>query len=157
MVSSVGWRDLPYVLAVQARSFWGLFGWMSVVPPSGSYVAVAVLLAGLVAVAASAFIRGGLASASPAERDALAILLCAVVVQEVFQLSAIGSFGESWMQGRYLFPVLPAGAVAASIVLQRSGGPRWAPRLAWGTSAYLVGLAGYALIAVIVPAYHAAR
>ena len=46
LVSSVGWRDLPSVLAVQARSFWGLFGWMSVVPPSGYYVAVAMLFVG---------------------------------------------------------------------------------------------------------------
>ncbi len=61
------------------------------------------------------------------------------------------------MQGRYLFPVLPAGAVAASTLLSGWCGPRWAHRLAWGTTVYPVGLASYALLAVIVPAYYGAR
>ena len=145
--------DLPGVLLTQFQSFWCWFGWMSVPTPTWFYLVVGVITAaGLFGVGRSAL--GYVEWVSRARvGDALVVLALAVVVHEVFQLRAALTFGVSWAQGRYLFPVLPAAAVLAAIGLSSLVPPSRQPLLTVGVSAALLSCTIYLVIAVVLPAY----
>ncbi len=150
---AIGLNALPTALLTQFQSFWGWFGWMSVPAPQWFYLLVGALT--LAAVVGLARAISGQAARRPSNRavDALLVLVLAVVVHEVFQLRAILTFGHSWMQGRYLFPILPAASVLAALGLSNLVSSRQLPLLAVGVATVLVLCTIYLLIAVVLPAY----
>jgi len=150
---ALGPSALPAALLTQFQSFWGWFGWMSVPAPQWFYVLVGTLtLAALVGLGRATF---GHAARPRSDRavDAVLVLALAVVVHEAFQLRAILTFGRSWMQGRYLFPIFPAASVLAALGLSNLVSSRRLPLLAAGVSTVLVLCTVYLLVAVVLPAY----
>jgi hypothetical protein len=149
---AIGLRDLPDAFFTQFRSFWGMFGWMNLPAPSWFYVMVAAFTAASVAGLAMRALRRSRGPLGPAE-GAVLLLALVVAVQEAFQLRGILIFGDYWTQGRYLFPVLPAGAVLSAIGLSTVVGPRGVPVVALATTVLLASNALYLLAEVILPAY----
>jgi hypothetical protein len=98
--------DLADFASTQLRSFWGVFGWMTVPAPRWYRAAVAALTgAAAVGLVRAAFCRAPIAL-TPPRRAGLVLLAAAVALQEAAQLAAIRTFDASWYQGRYLFPVI---------------------------------------------------
>jgi hypothetical protein len=125
--------DLPRMLLAQVRSFFGVFGWMTVPAPDW-------LLAGAAAVFALGAV-GALVGLAWGRDAALVLPLGFVAATEVTLLAVALDCNESCWQGRYLFPA--AGSLA---VVVAAGLTAWLPR----TARPLVALAG-AVAAVWVP------
>jgi hypothetical protein len=126
-------------------SFWGRFGWMSVVsPPWVAWLFDVVVITGLVTAAAAS------AKVSLALRRAMFPLwsICglAVVAFVRFNLST------SQPQGRLLYVALPALCVLAGFGLARLGGRHRAGVVAAVVSA-LAGVDAFCLLRVVLPAY----
>jgi 4-amino-4-deoxy-L-arabinose transferase-like glycosyltransferase len=152
-VDPVGWVDLADVLATQFRSFWGVFGWMTVPSPNWFYCLTLLITLGGCAAVANAVLRRRRLQLKPEQKHALLVLALAIVVQEAFQLCASQTFGRSWLQGRYLFPALPAAAVLISVSAATSVSAGVLRFVAVTTASLLGGSAIYMLREVIIPAY----
>jgi 4-amino-4-deoxy-L-arabinose transferase-like glycosyltransferase len=98
--------DFTRFLNTQFRSFWGVFGWMNVIPADWFYLLAALLvltgLAGLVLLV----VRGKWHRMHHNQRLDLALLAAAILAQQLYLFRAINTFNASWYQGRYLFPVV---------------------------------------------------
>jgi hypothetical protein len=126
---------------------------MSVPAPRWFHFIVAVLTAAAL-FGIGRFVLGRAAGAADDRiGDTLVVLAVAVVVHEVFQLRAALTFGISWAQGRYLFPVFPAAAVLAAIGLSSLVPPSCQRLLTVGVSAALLACTIFLAIAVVLPAY----
>lgn len=133
------------------QSWWGMFGWLSVSLPSWLYLALLAftLLSAALFLAWWLRERGGLA---PWQRAALTALA---------GLALITALGFVWYntkyvqhQGRYLFPALIPVALAMALGWRTAVG-RWTrvASVAWlALTLALLGLDGYALLRVIMPA-----
>jgi hypothetical protein len=152
-VEPLGCADLPEVIATQFRSFWGVFGWMTVPGPDWFHALALVITLGGLAAVATLLLPRARRSLEPGQKRALLILGIAIVSQEAFQLRAIEAFGRSWLQGRYLFPALPAAAVLVAVSAAATLPAGLLRALAVGTASLLGGSALYLLVGVIVPAY----
>jgi 4-amino-4-deoxy-L-arabinose transferase-like glycosyltransferase len=109
--------DLVEFVTTQFRSFWGVFGWMTVPAPRWFHAMLAASTAAAV-VGLGRVIAGRANLEIPRERRAALLLLgAAIAFQEAFLLAAIRTFDASWYQGRYLFPVVAPVAVFLAIGL----------------------------------------
>lgn len=154
LMSNMGWRDVPMAVAVQFRTFWGMFGWLNIPAPSWFYALVMGMASAGVGVVGYQVAAGRIETMTKQQQDSLVILVLAVVVQEILQLrAAIGEFGDSWLQGRYLFATYPAGAVVVATMVRHAAGPRIMRGVVAGMGLVLCGCAVYMAIAVIGPAY----
>jgi hypothetical protein len=150
-LGSVNLEDVPAIALTQFRSFWGVFGWMTVPAPGWFFVMAFAWSVASLAVVGMLFAERYRRRLEPSQRRALLLLGSAVFLQDGFQWFGIASFGQSWGQGRYLFAVFPAAAtvvgVAATTVL-----PERAQRAAAVVlSATLVPSTLFLLLAVIRP------
>lgn len=137
-------------LRTQFLSFWGVFGWMNIMPPTWfynfyRYFCGATLLGNLIGCASKRFRT----LATPL----LGLLIAAIVAQEAYLISIIQGANNTMWQGRYLFPT-----IAPLAILLAYGLTGWLPRKLAPLFAALVGLsfAGMALyvpLKVIQPAY----
>lgn len=126
--------DYPALFRTQYRSFWGVFGWMTVYAPPWFYQATAY--AGLLAV--SGWVVGILRKqALRYHRDGLLFLLLALVAHEGFLLAIAQRANESMWQGRYLFY-----AIAPIAVFLSGGWAGWFPQRARPILVGTIGLLG---------------
>lgn len=149
---ALSFQNLPDVLSTQFMSFWGWFGWLTVPAPRWFYLGMGGLTVVSLAGLAKLVVQR---SRSPLEGTtyALVLLAFAVVVQEVFQLRASATFGRSWAQGRYLFPILPSGALLSAVGLSTIIPRRCFPVATLAVAVLVACSAMYLLVAVILPAY----
>jgi 4-amino-4-deoxy-L-arabinose transferase-like glycosyltransferase len=149
-------QGLPEFFDVQFRSFWGVFGWMTVRAPAWYYTAIKGLLL-LAVVGWVVFVgKGGVRELAVRQRRALLLLAGVVVGQELFVLASITRFDASMYQGRYLFPAIAPLAVllATGVWALLQGLPAKGQRGAvLGLAAFLLAAAVYMVPGVISPAY----
>ncbi|MGC9398531.1 MAG: glycosyltransferase family 39 protein [Anaerolineae bacterium] len=108
---------LTDALRTTFRSFWGQFGWMGVVVDRRIYLAVGLLSALMLWGFVWHLINGKDDTPHPRHRDALILLGCATAF--TFALPFWYNLTFVQHQGRYLFPALPALALAAALGLHR--------------------------------------
>jgi 4-amino-4-deoxy-L-arabinose transferase-like glycosyltransferase len=151
----VGWADLRLLGRVQFRSFWGLFGWMTVPAPERVYSLYAAIcaIAGISLVIQSAIALRRRA-VSLDRLAAFGLLGFAGLTQQGYVLMLSQSHNQSVYQGRYLFPAIAPLALAAAVGLT---GPlptgRVAQRVTVSLSLSLLAVALYIPLGVIAPAY----
>ncbi len=144
-------QDLHTMLFTQLRTFWGEFGWLTVVAPGWFHDSIEVLLVISVVSLVSTMLRGDRHWLTDFQKRGLALLGLALFTQQGFQLVMAVQFDPSHYQGRYLFPAIAPVSLFIGLGLQQFVGRRrclLAP--------VLVGLAGCALFlcfGVIAPAY----
>ncbi len=147
------WSDLSDFVLTQVRSFWGVFGWMTV--PAPWWLALGglvVSLGGLLGLAR--FVgSGGWRALHPWPRTGLLWLAITVLVQEAFLVGVITRCNASCYQGRYLFPVIAPLAVLVSVGLLTLGSSRPGRLALVGLVGLLWTLAAITPFAVIAPAY----
>ena len=99
------------------RSGWAAFGWLEVQFSAPVYAALAVVSVGLVGGGLLALVRGRF----PVDRAVLAFLgLAALVLVAVLHWAEYRQFvdqQQSFLQGRYLLPLLPIGGVLTAAAL----------------------------------------
>jgi len=146
-------RDVATFFEVQWRSFWGLFGWMTVGPPNW-YYALFVVLSGLVIAGGVCVLAKKTYRLWPAHaRRGTLVLTGALLAQEGFLIASICKFDASWYQGRYLFPVIgPLGFLAGLGLLEFARVVRGERMLPWG-GLLMLSVALSVPVAVICPAY----
>ncbi|MGB3715694.1 MAG: glycosyltransferase family 39 protein [Candidatus Promineifilaceae bacterium] len=155
----LAWVDVRQFFDVQFRSFWGVFGWMTVAAPGWFYSFILLLIIASLAGYVLAFISGRWLNLHRRQRTALALLVGALLAQEAYMLWAITRFDASWYQGRYLFPVIAPVAILLSFGLetlfsQLPGRSRTGARIILVFA--MAGLTLYMAIGVIAPAYRTA-
>jgi 4-amino-4-deoxy-L-arabinose transferase-like glycosyltransferase len=145
-------QDLRHFFTTQMNSFWGLFGWMTVWAPSWFYSGIRVLSA-TAAIGFVIFLARRFTSLSGFQKQAVALLVLAILAQEAFMLYSITRMDNSWFQGRYLFIVIGPLMVLASVGLHAitPSKPGLAPTILFGS--LLLAVAVYMPVAVISPAY----
>ena len=99
------------------QSFWGQFGWMGVVMDRRLYRAAAILTALSGWGALVALLDGLRRGLSPRQRDALILLGSEALLTSLLYVGYNVTFVQH--QGRYLFPALPALAMAMATGLHR--------------------------------------
>ncbi len=143
--------ELPYAWS----SLWGRFGYGQIPMPSGIYTAILVVTivaaAGLVAMLAQQALssRGSGTRAGGAK---LAVISATVVVFAcvLFGYMLISTAGP---MGRFFFPALPALGVLMMLGLSQLMPGRYHAMLAALVSTAMLGLAMYALVGVLAPAF----
>ena len=141
-------------LRTQLRSFWGVFGWMTVYAPQWYYSLTRWSIA--LAALGWAFIlllRKPFPLRQRTVRYGLFLLTLATLMQEAYLFAIVQRADASMWQGRYLFP-----ALAPASILLAGGIAGWVPKgkTGWVVGAVLVLLVGLALympLKVIRPAY----
>ncbi len=111
---------LPFLIAALRttfRSFWGQFGWMGVVVDQRIYIGVGLLSALSCWGFVWYLIDAGDEEDRPQQRDALMLLGSATLLTFALPLWYNLTFVQH--QGRYLFPALPALALAGALGLRR--------------------------------------
>jgi 4-amino-4-deoxy-L-arabinose transferase-like glycosyltransferase len=148
------WADIPFLLDLQFKSFWGLFGWLNVYPPDWFYYIVGAFLVLSAAGWVIFFRQGGWRAWSLLQRNAMFVFVAYIVLQQGFIFYQNTVHDHSMAQGRYLFPaVVPLMLIIAiGLVTLLSARPRLMLAPA-ATGALFVGLAIYALFGVIEPTY----
>ena len=147
------WSEYAWFFPTQYRSFWGVFGWMTVEAPAWFYGAMGVLC--LLAGTGWALWLAGRAFLPRTRRSIaiLASLALAVLAHELYLAIAVRTFGAAWFQGRYLFPILPAVGVFLSAGLMALVPPGFRARFTAGVAIVAVAVATWMLFGVIAPAY----
>ncbi|HET6446264.1 MAG TPA: glycosyltransferase family 39 protein [candidate division Zixibacteria bacterium] len=150
------WSDVREFLRVQYRSFWGVFGWMTVFAPGWFYVFTGLLtLTGIAGIVLS-FISGKWRQLGSRQKRTFILLVGLVLVQELFIFWSINRFNETWYQGRYLFPAIAAIAILLAYGLETLISTL-SHRKQLGARAVLLasmmGLAIYMAFGIIKPAY----
>jgi len=114
--SALRLADLEDFFTVQFRSFWGVFGWMTVPSPNWLYhLFGALCLLSLLGLGIRALQhRRGARRTSEGKIAPILLLLAAVVAQEAYMLALITRCDASCYQGRYLFPAIAALAIILS-------------------------------------------
>ncbi len=150
------WSAIRYFLVRMHRSFWAMFGWMSIQVSKATYN----WLFGLYVVPAFGWLVGILwhvetgVRVSPKmrefQRSLIALFALAVVLAWVWVISFSSNFGGSGHQGRYLFTVWPVIALAIA-----GGLAHLVPRR-WEVLPLAVALIPLAVLAVRVPSAHIA-
>ncbi len=107
---------LTHALWTTFRSFWGQFGWMGVVVDRQIYLG-AVLLSALMIWGFLWYLIDTDDNRQPRHRDALILLSSATLITFALPLWYNLTFVQH--QGRYLFPALPAMALAGALGLRR--------------------------------------
>lgn len=144
--------DLDDFFNTQIDSFWGVFGWSTVFAPAWFYAAVRVL--GLLALFGLGYFALRYSNRlSNFQKGAIALLVLAVLAQEAYMLSAIRRLGESWYQGRYLFPIIGPAMVLTSTGVVYSLPKRLVVPLSGGLVLALVSVALFMPFYVIRPAF----
>jgi len=139
------------VLGTQFRSFWGNFGWLTVLAPAWYYTGLKVLLAlagvGLVA----QVFRLGSRRGDRLRLYSVAFLALSIVAEQAFILLMMSHCNQSCWQGRYYFPVLGPIAILIAWGLDTWLGQREVLRLA--LVSLLLGASVYIAVGVIGPAF----
>ena len=147
------WADIQEWLRVQFRSFWGIFGWMTVAAPDWYFTLVRLLLAtavvGWIVLLAQKIIHKW----SPYQKASIGFLALVVVLQQLVILFMLTRCNASCYQGRYLFPAISAIAAITAIGLLNLSPNRAKTGVAATIVAVLVGLALFMALFVIEPAY----
>lgn len=143
-------QDLQALFRTQYRSFWGVFGWMTVYAPSWFYRLVA--WAGLLALLGWV-VQIPLRKVHLYDQSGLLYLLVAALAHEMFLIAIAQRADESMWQGRYLFP-----AIAPIAVFLAGGWLGWAPHKLKQVLSGAIGLTGFSIslflaISVIRNAY----
>jgi 4-amino-4-deoxy-L-arabinose transferase-like glycosyltransferase len=144
--------DVGAFFTSEFHSFWGVFGWMNVFPPGWYYPVVGALCVlgflGFLLFGWRCF--GALAWF---QQSAIALLVAALVVQELYLLAMIVRWDSSAFQGRYFFPAIAPAMLVVSIGVLTVLPKRLAPL---GVSALGLGfavLATFLALRVIEPVY----
>jgi 4-amino-4-deoxy-L-arabinose transferase-like glycosyltransferase len=148
------WSEYATFVGTQFRSFWGVFGWMTVDPPRWLHGAAAVL--GVVAAIGLGWWARGRSTLprSPRVARAVTVLVAAIVAQELYLIVAIRStFGSAWYQGRYLFPVISAAGVVMSAGVLAIVPPPRRRLTVVGLTVAMLAIVLWNAFAVIAPAY----
>jgi hypothetical protein len=150
---ALGMADFKEFFSTQFRSFWGVFGWMNLPAPTWWFRAAGALC--LVAVLGlGVFVGRGQYRRLPSfQKAALAILACAVIVQEVYMVGVIARCNQSCYQGRYLFPVIAPLALLLALGLVALMPRRWTGVLAAALSLALLAVAILMPVKAMAPAY----
>ncbi|MCS6963440.1 MAG: glycosyltransferase family 39 protein [Thermoflexus sp.] len=146
-------EELEPFLRTQFRSFWGVFGWMSIESPAWFYW---IPLAGLALAGVGWLIRAVIRRPQPVDAGGALFLMLAVLAHEALMLGIAQQANASIWQGRYLFPVIgPIAILMAGGLLSGvpSRWPRLLPAIALALSAAWLALAVYIAHAVIRNAY----
>jgi hypothetical protein len=155
-MSSVGhgllqWESLRETVRLFFISAWGVFGWMSVVPPlllTAACIAVSVIIIlGLLRLLGTGS-RGG---PGPEPAPGVRLLFAAALISLAFLVvrNALFTFQP---QGRMFFPLLPLAAPLAAAGLQRIG-PRIPGRLTLPVVLFMLGASLYGVLGMIRPYY----
>jgi 4-amino-4-deoxy-L-arabinose transferase-like glycosyltransferase len=111
-------RESPFSLAevrwfirTQFRSYWGVFGWMTVQAPEGFYRAILALCALSLVGWGKWAIRREWSNLGAGQRGGSVILASFPLMQEAYQLRAVTVFNPAWYQGRHVFPMIAPVAV----------------------------------------------
>lgn len=147
------WVDLPGVLFTQFTSFWGTFGWMTVPAPSWFHIGTGIITVVAGATVLKLFLSRRFLEFDSRRRLGFLLLGAAALSQEVFQLAAMQSFGESWEQGRYLFAAFPTAAVLVGCSASETFSLQTLRAGHLLLTAFLTLAAVYLLLGVITPAY----
>ena len=151
--SPLTWAEVGRFIQTQFRSYWAVFGWMTVQAPSWFYYSILALFASGMAGWGRWAIKRGWSDLEIVQRYGLFVLLVFAFLQEAYQLRAITIFNASWYQGRYMFPIVAPVAIllaAGLFHLLPSRGRGIAPV---ATMAGLGAIAVWLLSSVIVPTY----
>jgi len=143
------WAELGRFLETQFRSYWAIFGWMTVTAPEWFYKVILSLYAlGLTGWARWAIRQWG------RTRDVgLGILVVFPLIQETYQLRAAMLFSQAWHQGRHVFPMLAPVAILLAAGLFHLLSSREHVKVLITTTVGLGALALGILFFVIAPAY----
>jgi len=143
--------ELPYAWS----SLWGRFGYGQIPMPSGIYTAILVVTivaaAGLIAMLA----RQALSSRTFGTRAGGAKLVVITATVGVFACVLFGYMliSTAGPMGRFFFPALPALGVLMMLGLSQLVPGRYQAALAALVSTAMLGLAMYALVGVLAPAF----
>lgn len=151
----LSWAEVRDFFSVQFRSFWGLFGWMNLIPPPGFYLPPAVLgVLGLVGF--GLLLRRRSKRLDSAQAAAIAFLVAAVAMQELFLLWTITWCNPSCYQGRYMLPVIgPLMLIMSLGIINLIPKALTVPAVAC-IAVVLLAVASFAPLGVIQPAYQTA-
>jgi hypothetical protein len=145
------WESLRETIRLFFTSAWGIFGWMSVLPPpllTAAFLAVSILvLLGLVRL----FGPGKSTDPGPRPAPGVRALFAAALACLAFLVvrNALFTFQP---QGRMFFPLLPLAAPLAAAGLQRVGF-RIPSRFPLFVSVFMLGASLYGLLSMILPSY----
>jgi len=150
----VGLADLDDLARVQFQSFWGMFGWMNVAPPTWFDLAIRVLVAvgavGLVWLA----VGGGWRTFSDFQKAGLAVLALEAVVVELSVVGiVVAGCNATCYQGRLLFPAIGPLMLFLALGLTAVAPKRTTSALVASLALVLAGTSAYLLVDVIRPAY----
>jgi 4-amino-4-deoxy-L-arabinose transferase-like glycosyltransferase len=147
------WNDLLDMFNTQLRSFFGVFGWMTIGMPDWFYQATHVLLLAGFAGLLMMIFSGKFKHLSRYQRFAMLFLAAAIVVDEVVMIVDVNRAGSSQYQGRYMFPIIgPLMILTAYGILGLIPG-RARTVLCAGLAALIAGVAIITPFNVIAPAY----
>ena len=138
------WPFLAGALRTTFRSFWGQFGWMGVVLDTRIYLGLGWLSALMVWGACWQLGESLSRGLTPRHRDALTLLGASALITTALYVGYNLTFVQH--QGRYLFPALPALALAGAVGLQRLAEKRLAVGTALLLIVVLLGIGGVGLL-----------
>ena len=147
------WSQLQEWFRVQFRSFWGIFGWMTLSAPNWYFTLIRVLLAtvviGWIALIAKKIWRKW----SRFQKAAIGFLVLSIILQQLTILNVLTRCNASCYQGRYLFPVISAIAILSAIGLINLAPERLKTGAALSIATIMAGLALFMALFIIKPAY----
>jgi 4-amino-4-deoxy-L-arabinose transferase-like glycosyltransferase len=147
------WNDLLDMFNAQLRSFFGVFGWMTVGMPDWFYEASHILLlAGIVGIIVT-ILTGKSKHLTRYQVFALLFLAAAIVVDELVMIVDVNRTGASQYQGRYMFPIIGPLMILAAYGLLSLVPRRFSTYLSAGMSVVIASIALTTPFNVIAPAY----
>jgi 4-amino-4-deoxy-L-arabinose transferase-like glycosyltransferase len=100
------WNDLLDMFNTQLRSFFGVFGWMTIGMPNWFYEASHILLIISIIGILTALVTGKVKTLTRYQFFAMLFLATAMIVDELVMIVDVNRTGASQYQGRYLFPII---------------------------------------------------
>jgi len=105
------WTGIGRFVWTQFRSYWAVFGWMTVTAPGWFYAAILALYALSLAGWGRWAVRRGWSDLEAVQRYGLVTLVAFPLLQEAYQLRAVTIFNPAWYQGRHVFPIVAPVAI----------------------------------------------
>lgn len=144
------WAELGRFLETQFRSYWAVFGWMTVPAPEWFYkVILSLYILGL-----AGWGKWAIRQRERTCDAGLALLVVFPLIQQAYQLlGAATVFNQTWYQGRHVFPMLAPVAILMAAGLLHLLPNRRQSTVFVTTTVGLGTLAIGVLFFVIAPAY----
>ena len=147
------WNDLLDMFNAQLRSYFGIFGWMTIGMPDWFYLATQLLLlAGVIGVVA-AIVTGRFKRLTRYQVFALLFLGAAIVIDELVWIVNVNRAGASQYQGRYMFPIIGPLMILTAYGILTHLPRRAGVYLSVGLAVVIASIAFVTPFNVIAPAY----